>query len=213
MQEVKIHEIARHGRRGLQQIILGNRTRHVRQRVVVQESSRRGVDRWNLAAVTQRTARAGKVGKWIVKCDAETAKVSAALGFGRHRREVAYPGLLRLMLEINEEIGVVNSIVNVRDLEWPAQVAAKPLIVASNLRKLVAGNRIRLRVKCGIAVVIVETETNTGHGLAEQSNPATSARKYSASPAKSARRKASPRPTLPARPEPLDRSAACASRS
>src|ERR1700680_281171 len=107
MQQVKIHEIARHGRRRLQQIILCNRTRHVRQRVIVQKSSRRAVDRRNLAAVTQRTAWAGKVGKWIVKCDAETAKVSAALGFGRHRREAAYPGLLRLMLKINAEISEV----------------------------------------------------------------------------------------------------------
>src|ERR1700693_5952038 len=176
MQHVKVHEITVDRRCRLEQIILGQLPRHVRQRVIGKKPRRRAVDRRDLAAVAERSARPRKIRKRIVKCDAEAAKIAAALGRCRHGGKGVDRSLLRLMLKINEEIGVVRSVVNVRDLERPAEASAEALIVVRYFRELVARDRIRLRVKRRVVVAIVEAQPDPVDGLAEYSTSATSAR-------------------------------------
>src|ERR1700685_3736431 len=74
------------------------------------------------------------------------------------------------MLVVDEEICPVAAIVNVRNFQRPAEVAAKALVVKTGLGNLVSGNRIRFGIQRGIRVAIVKAESNAVHGLTAQSS-------------------------------------------
>ena len=78
--EVQNVVIYRHGR--LQQKVL-HRPRQIRQGIKREKSRCGSVDRWNLTAIAERSARAGEIRKWIEDGNSETAEISRA--FGRRR--------------------------------------------------------------------------------------------------------------------------------
>src|ERR1700735_981310 len=88
------------------------------------------------------------------------------------------------MLVVDEEICAVATVINMRNFQWPAEVAAETFVVKTGLGNLVSGNRIGFGIQRGIRVAVVKTKSNAVHRLTAQSSAAS---EHSPCPARASR--------------------------
>ena len=170
VQDVRAESIAIERRGGLQEIVLARSAGQVRR----WNKSQQSLDRWVvhklaggnlLASGARRRKRRG--GKRLKNRGA--AEESAALGESWHRRKRVNRIFRGFMLVVDEKIGSVTAVVNVRNLQRAADSAADALVVAANLRILGSRNRERLRVEHGVRVAVENGESHAVDCLTKQS--------------------------------------------
>src|ERR1700733_4169981 len=152
-------------------MIILNRARQVGQRDVCQQSvcGRINLSSRNAAAVTEERARACGTGRWIVEHHARSAEISVALIFSRHGGENIYRRFFSFMLVIDEEKCEIRAVIDMRNLERPADVCANALVVMINLRRRRTCNGVGLRIPDRIFVTIREAEAHAIDSLARKS--------------------------------------------
>src|SRR5271163_4897521 len=95
------------------------------------------------------------------------------------------------MLVVDEEIGLVAAIVNMRNFERAAEIAAEALVITAGLWNFGASQRKGFGIECGIVVAIVEAEAHAIHRLAAEPSAPSEQSSASATTAGTAARAAS----------------------
>ncbi len=167
-------------RGGLQQVVLAHaREGKVRRRYEREQALRCAIDRNLLPRATRiRAGRKRGGGKGFE--DRGAGEAAAALRSGRHDGICIHWIRRRLVLVVDEEIGSVAAVVDVRNLQRTTQVASYTLVVMGDLRRGRSRDRIGTGIERGIFIAIVKAEAQAIRLLAKQ--PAASGTSASAEP-------------------------------
>ncbi len=172
---MRVEQVAIERRGGLQQIILTARDGQVRLRDESEKALHGRIvsEIGGRYLVSRCAVRAGECGKSCrcrerSKYRAGAAEFSAALVQRRDSRERVYRIFGNVVLVVDEEIGFVAAVVDVRDFQRAADGAADAFVVRADLLERSAGDREGLGIEGGVGVAVEEREADAVHVLAEE---------------------------------------------